>query len=73
MVLWSRSSADSSEASTFAKILARAIAVGELGSDEQFALDIIHKELNTTMDFCDHTQIGTVDRSILRPGVCPTA
>ena len=35
------------------------------------ALQIIHKELDTTMAFCGHTQIGNVDRSILRAGTYP--
>ncbi len=32
------------------------------------ALEIIHKELDTTMAFCGHTQIDTVDQRILLPG-----
>ena len=35
------------------------------------ALEIIHKELDITMAFCGHTDIGTVDRSILLPGNHP--
>ncbi|MDR0224834.1 MAG: alpha-hydroxy-acid oxidizing protein [Burkholderiaceae bacterium] len=37
------------------------------------ALQIIQKELETTMAFCGHTQIDTVDRSILLPGTYPRA
>jgi L-lactate dehydrogenase (cytochrome) len=37
------------------------------------ALEIIHKELDVTMAFCGHTQIGTVNREILLPGTYPTA
>ena len=32
------------------------------------ALQIIHKELDITMAFCGHTNINTVDKSILLPG-----
>ena len=46
-------------------------AAGEAGVTK--ALQIIHKELDTTMAFCGHTKIGTVDQSILRPGTYPTA
>ena len=35
------------------------------------ALQIIHKELDVSMAFCGHTQIGNVDRSILLPGSYP--
>jgi L-lactate dehydrogenase (cytochrome) len=45
-------------------------AMGEAGVSK--ALEIIHKELDLTMAFCGHTQIGTVDRSILLPGTFPT-
>jgi L-lactate dehydrogenase (cytochrome)/glycolate oxidase len=41
-------------------------AMGEAGVTK--ALEIIHKELDVTMAFCGHTNIATVDRSILRPG-----
>jgi L-lactate dehydrogenase (cytochrome) len=41
-------------------------ALGEAGVDK--ALQIIHKELDLTMAFCGHTQIDTVDSSILLPG-----
>ena len=44
-------------------------AAGEAGVAK--ALEIIHKELDTTMAFCGHTQIGNVDRSILRAGTFP--
>ncbi|MBI3728402.1 MAG: L-lactate dehydrogenase, partial [Burkholderiales bacterium] len=37
------------------------------------ALQMIHKELDTTMAFCGHTQLSNVDRSILLPGTYPTA
>ena len=46
-------------------------AAGEAGVSK--ALEIIHKELDTTMAFCGHTQIGEVDRNILRPGTFPVA
>jgi L-lactate dehydrogenase (cytochrome) len=45
-------------------------AMGQAGVTK--ALEIIHKELDLTMAFCGHTQIGTVDRSILLPGTYPT-
>jgi isopentenyl diphosphate isomerase/L-lactate dehydrogenase-like FMN-dependent dehydrogenase len=45
-------------------------AMGEEGVTK--ALEIIHKELDLTMAFCGHTQIGTVDRGILLPGTFPT-
>ncbi len=38
-------------------------AMGEAGVTK--ALEIIHKELDLTMAFCGHTQIDTVDQSIL--------
>ncbi|NMM78235.1 alpha-hydroxy acid oxidase [Acidovorax sp. SRB_24] len=37
------------------------------------ALQIIQRELDTTMAFCGHTDINTVDRSILLPGTYPEA
>lgn len=37
------------------------------------ALDIIYKEMSTTMAFCGHTNIQEVDSSILLPGTYPTA
>jgi len=46
-------------------------AAGEAGVAK--ALEIIHKELDTTMAFCGHTQIGNVDRGILRAGTFPVA
>ena len=46
-------------------------AMGEAGVTR--ALEIIHKELDITMAFCGHTQIGTVNREILLPGTYPTA
>ena len=41
-------------------------ALGEEGVDK--VLRIIHKELDTTMAFCGHTDIDTVDSGILLPG-----
>jgi L-lactate dehydrogenase (cytochrome) len=41
-------------------------AYGEAGVTR--ALQIIHKELDITMAFCGHTQIDTVDSTILLPG-----
>ena len=35
------------------------------------ALQIIHKELDTTMAFCGHTQINEVGKDILLPGTYP--
>lgn len=46
-------------------------AFGEAGVTK--ALQLIHKELDTTMAFCGHTQLANVDRSILVPGTYPTA
>jgi len=46
-------------------------AMGEAGVTK--ALQIIHKELDITMAFCGHTNIQSVDRSILLPGTVPTA
>ncbi len=45
-------------------------AMGEAGVTK--ALEIIHKELDLTMAFCGHTNIRTVDKSILLPGTYPT-
>ncbi len=45
-------------------------ALGEAGVMK--ALEIIQKELELTMAFCGHTDIRTVDRSILLPGTYPT-
>ncbi|WP_210547264.1 alpha-hydroxy acid oxidase [Rhodoferax sp. PAMC 29310] len=45
-------------------------AMGEEGVTK--ALEIIHKELELTMAFCGHTNINTVDKSILLPGTYPT-
>ena len=44
-------------------------AMGEAGVTR--ALQILHKELDITMAFCGHTQIGAVDRNILVPGTLP--
>ena len=44
-------------------------AMGEAGVTR--ALEIIAKELDTTMAFCGHTDIRTVDRKILLPGTYP--
>ena len=46
-------------------------AMGEAGVSK--ALQIIHNELDLTMAFCGHTQIGNVNKSILLPGTFPTA
>ena len=46
-------------------------AMGQAGVAK--AIDIIHKELDTTMAFCGHTQIDRVTRDILLPGTYPTA
>lgn len=46
-------------------------AMGEEGVTK--ALEIIHKELDLTMAFCGHTDVETVDTSILLPGTFPTA
>jgi L-lactate dehydrogenase (cytochrome) len=46
-------------------------AMGEAGVTR--ALQIIHKELDLSMAFCGHTQVGTVDSGILLPGSYPTA
>ena len=46
-------------------------AMGEAGVTK--ALQILHKELDVTMAFCGHTQLGNVDRTILVPGTFPTA
>jgi isopentenyl diphosphate isomerase/L-lactate dehydrogenase-like FMN-dependent dehydrogenase len=46
-------------------------AMGEAGVTK--ALQVIHKELDITMAFCGHTDIRTVDRSILLPDTYPTA
>ncbi|MBN9369656.1 MAG: alpha-hydroxy-acid oxidizing enzyme [Hydrogenophaga sp. SCN 70-13] len=46
-------------------------ALGEQGVSK--ALEIIHKELDLTMAFCGHTNIESVDKSILLPGSYPTA
>ena len=45
-------------------------AMGEAGVTK--VLQIIHKELDITMAFCGHTDIQTVDKSILLPGTYPT-
>ncbi len=45
-------------------------AMGEAGVTK--VLEIIQKELELTMAFCGHTDIRTVDRSILLPGTYPT-
>ena len=37
------------------------------------ALQILHKELDVSMAFCGHTDIQTVDQSILVPGTYPKA
>ncbi len=45
-------------------------AMGEAGVTR--ALEIIHKELDLTMAFCGHTNINTVDKSVMLPGTFPT-
>ena len=40
--------------------------MGEEGVTQ--CLQVIAKELELTMAFCGHTQIGTVDKNILLPG-----
>jgi L-lactate dehydrogenase (cytochrome) len=44
-------------------------AMGEAGVTK--ALQILHKELDVTMAFCGHTDIQTVNQSILVPGSYP--
>lgn len=44
-------------------------AMGETGVTK--CLQILHKELDLTMAFCGHTQVDTVDKSILLPGTYP--
>ena len=44
-------------------------AMGEAGVTK--ALELIARELDVTMAFCGHTDIRTVDRSILLPGTFP--
>jgi L-lactate dehydrogenase (cytochrome) len=46
-------------------------AMGEAGVTK--CLQIIHKELDISMAFCGHTQIDTVDTSVLLPGTYPKA
>ncbi|MCX7693148.1 MAG: alpha-hydroxy-acid oxidizing protein [Tepidimonas taiwanensis] len=46
-------------------------AMGEAGVTK--VLEILHKELDITMAFTGHTNIETVDRSILIPGTYPVA
>lgn len=46
-------------------------AYGKAGVSK--ALDIIYKELDTTMAFCGHTNIADVTRDILLPGTYPLA
>ncbi len=38
------------------------------GAGVSKALELIHRELDLTMAFCGHTDIGTVDKGILLPG-----
>ncbi len=45
-------------------------AMGEAGVTK--ALELIHKELDTTMALCGRTDINSIDRSILLPGTYPT-
>ena len=46
-------------------------AMGEAGVTR--ALEILQRELELTMAFCGHTDIQTVDRSVLLPGTYPVA
>jgi L-lactate dehydrogenase (cytochrome)/glycolate oxidase len=46
-------------------------AMGEAGVSK--ALQILNKELDVTMAFCGHTQLRSVNRSILVPGTYPVA
>lgn len=46
-------------------------AAGQTGVEQ--ALEIIRKELDTTMALCGHRDIEAVDRSILRPNTIPQA
>ncbi|QBK04856.1 alpha-hydroxy-acid oxidizing protein [Hylemonella gracilis] len=46
-------------------------AMGEAGVTK--ALQMLHKELDTTMAFCGHRNLQGVDRSILVPGTYPQA
>jgi L-lactate dehydrogenase (cytochrome) len=46
-------------------------AMGEAGVTK--ALQMLHKELDTTMAFCGHRNLQGVDRSILVPGTYPVA
>ncbi|EGI76017.1 alpha-hydroxy acid oxidase [Hylemonella gracilis] len=46
-------------------------AMGEAGVTK--ALQMLHKELDTTMAFCGHRHLQGVDRSILVPGTYPVA
>ena len=51
---------------------AMAYGLGAMGKEGVVkALELIRNELDLTMAFCGHTQIGTVDRSILLPGTAP--
>ena len=45
-------------------------AMGQAGVTK--SLEIIHKELDTTMALCGRTDINTIDKSILLPGHYPT-
>lgn len=45
-------------------------AFGQAGVSK--ALQILQKELDTSMAFCGHTNINTVDKNILVPGTYPT-
>jgi len=46
-------------------------AMGEAGVSK--ALQIIHKELDTSMALCGHTDINKIDSSILLPHTMPHA
>jgi L-lactate dehydrogenase (cytochrome) len=45
-------------------------ALGEAGVTK--CLEVIHKELDTTMALCGHRRLETVGRDILLPGTMPT-
>ena len=45
-------------------------AMGQEGVSK--VLQIIHNELDLTMAFCGHTNVETVDKSLLLPGTYPT-
>jgi L-lactate dehydrogenase (cytochrome) len=51
-----------------------ACPVGRQGAGEASmtkCLEILHKELDITMEFCGHTDIRSVDKKIMIPGSFP--